>query len=100
MWKCKKCGARNSQRFCENCGFDSAAAPADPTPAPVPAHAGWICPNCRNANDEDDLFCIACGSKAPIKSSTVKSISVDGRANPPLRHDDTHFTPLTDKDLV
>ena len=47
-WACK-CGAKNSGKFCSNCG----------SPKPV----GKQCKNCKAMNDENSKFCSECGTK-------------------------------------
>ncbi|MGI5976424.1 MAG: SPFH domain-containing protein [Candidatus Limivicinus sp.] len=51
-WKCPKCGAMASGKFCPECG----------TKKPAPANS-WTCPECGAANK--GKFCSECGAKKP-----------------------------------
>ncbi len=53
-WTCPKCGAKNTGKFCMECGEKK----------PVPMEAGnWTCPKCGASNT--GKFCVECGTKRP-----------------------------------
>jgi membrane protease subunit (stomatin/prohibitin family) len=52
QWKCPKCGAMNTGRFCSECGTQK---PAE--------KKGWKCPKCGTINK--GRFCTECGTKKP-----------------------------------
>ena len=55
-WKCPKCGANNTGKFCMNCG--------EKKPIPVNIDAeNWTCPKCGANNT--GKFCMECGTKRP-----------------------------------
>ena len=56
-WKCSRCGAENTGKFCMECG---AAKPAE----------GWSCPKCGTVNK--GKFCVECGEKKPAGEPLYK----------------------------
>jgi len=55
-WVCPKCGAKNTGKFCMECGT--------PQPANESGNELWECPNCHRANR--GKFCMECGTPKPV----------------------------------
>ena len=61
-WTCK-CGAKNTGKFCSECGSPRPEAPATWTCKCGAKNTGKVCPGCGKKNAADVKFCPDCGKK-------------------------------------
>lgn len=64
-WTCPECGAKNTGKFCSQCGHKKPEAQA--------AANCWDCPECGHQGNTGK-FCNECGAKKPVEGATAEVV--------------------------